>query len=132
MTLHARHIFDWDELRAGQYFYLFSGTDPSNPGVGATLTFETYFAGVSGEAAFESMLPLLNDARNAGYIVVGDNATESVQEGLANDLMFVEDVSLGLNSLLTSRLIPETVYRSEDGPAAIGSGYARLLNEGTP
>jgi hypothetical protein len=135
MALHARHVFDWDQFRAGQYFYLFSGAFSigAPPFEGNALALTTYFANVSAETAFQAMQPILEEATNLGFVVAGGtNLSDSVQVALANDLLFSEDVDLGVNSLLTSRLIPAAVYNQSGGPESIGEGYAKLFDQGLP
>ena len=131
MALHARHVFDWDKFRAGQYFSLFSGTLATPPVDGNFLQLSTYFANVSAEIAFDAMQPILEDAAKSGFLVVqGTNISDSIQVGLANDLLFSEDVSLGINTVLTSRLIPAKMYNSSTGPEIIGKGYEEMFEQG--
>lgn len=125
MTLHARHIFDWDDVRAGQYFSVFnSNLDPS---VGGNfLALNTFFANKSGDEAKALMKPLLDDARSMNLSV----QTEETATGLSNDLLFVDDDQLGLNDILGSRLIPAKAY--EENPEAIGQGIKGLIENGVP
>jgi hypothetical protein len=130
MVLHARHVFDWDQYRAGQYFFLSTGvlTIGGPPIEGNALSLITYFAYVSAETAFQAMQPLLEEVAELGFVVAGGmNLSDSVQVALANDFE-----SLGISSLLTSRLIPAAVYNQSGGPESIGEGYAKLLDEGVP
>lgn len=123
MTLHARHIFDWDVVRAGQYFYLFnSNLDPSVGG--NLLTLNTFFANQSGDEAKVLMKPLLDDAKSMNFSIQG----EDTATGLANDLLFDKDVFFGINDILGSRLIPADTYK--ENPELIGQGVKEMLEKG--
>lgn len=125
MALHARHISDWDDVRAGQYFSVFnSNLDPS---VGGNfLALNTFFANKSGDEAKAFMKSLLDDARSINFSV----QTEETSTGLSNDLLFVDDDQLGINDILGSRLIPAKTY--EENPEAIGQGIKELIESGVP
>ena len=124
MALHARHIFDWDAVRGGQYFSLFSGSQ--NGMAGNALVLNTFFANKSEDEARALMKPLLDEARSMNFSVQMEETTE----GLANDLLFVDDVFLGINDVLGSRLIPAEAYKTD--PEGIGRGMAKLIEEGVP
>lgn len=120
-TVHAKHIFDWDAFRAGQYFYVSStGTNTS----GYLLRTTTYFRDVSTTQAISLMEPFLDDARRQGASVEGEHAAQAI----INDLLFMEDDDVGLNGVLGSRIIPASVYR--ESPEAVGSTYTSILNGG--
>lgn len=123
MTLHARHIFDWDDVRAGQYFSVFnSNLDPSIGG--NLLTLNTFFANRSEDEAKVLMKPLLDDAKSMNFSVQGEDTIT----GLANDLLFDKDVFFGINDILGSRLIPADTYK--ENPELIGQGVKELLEKG--
>lgn len=122
MSMHARHIFDWDDVRAGQYFYLFKG--PTQGYEGNVLALGTYFANMSANDAKNAMQPLLNEARNMGFAI----EKEQTIEGLANDLLSVEDAPSGSNGAGGSRLIPVTAYQNNTD--TIGKTIATLLEQG--
>lgn len=122
MSLHARHIFDWDDVRAGQNFLLLPG-DMYNS-TGAVLNLITYFANVTAEDASKRMAPLLDEAKSLGFLVEKEN----VIEALANDLLLVSDAPAGNNGIAGSRLIPAMAYR--DNPDTIGRGLAALIEQG--
>lgn len=118
--VHAQHIFDLTEPRAGQYFTFFAGTPES----GNLLTLSTFFPNTTADEAKAIMKPMLDDARAMNASV----STETLTPGLANDLMFFNDTSFGINDILGSRLIPMQAYR--DNVAAIGAGVTELFEKG--
>lgn len=123
MTLHARHIFDWDDVRAGQYFTLLN--DFVVPSVGGNLLIlETFFANKSGDEAKLLMKPFLDEARSLNVSV----QPETTSTGLANDLLFKADASFGFNLVMGSRLIPAKAYN--ESPETIGQGIKELLEKG--
>ena len=121
--LHARHIFDWDTHRAGQYFLLVSITDPA-PGYGLALL--TYFPNATAEDATSAMAPLMNEAKENGFMLGSQNVTEAV----ANDLVTQGDSEAGVNTILCSRLIPERVYRERT--EEVGKVFKELLDADAP
>ena len=124
MSLHAKHIFDWDDRRAGQYFFALNG---ASFGINiSVLTLSTYFVNASASEATNAMAPLLDEARRLGFSVLG----LQTNTGLINDLLYQSDTQLGINQISGSRLIPATAYK--DDPDAIGSGYERLFDLGAP
>ncbi|KAF8260277.1 FAD-binding domain-containing protein [Lactarius quietus] len=90
MTLHATHIKDWDNVRAGQYFFL-------------------------GGSATNSTLSLTTD--------------EFTLTGYPNDIAGVTDEAAGFNLIMSSRLIPNSVYLHS--PSSVGAAYKRLLYQGS-
>lgn len=117
--LHARHIFDWDGPRAGQYFYVVS----LNSGAiqGSALYMVTYFANYTADQATVAMKPLIDDATSLNYTIIAANTTTA----LVNDLVFSLDDTLGENVVLGSRLIPAEVYRNN--VTEVGKTYDFLL-----
>lgn len=124
MTLHARHIFDWDSDRAGQYFYVFNDDSAGPDKAVLRMSLITFFANKTSQEAEAAMAPLLNDSRNAGFIVWQEQAETTI----VNELLFEEDVVVGTQDILGSRLIPASAY--QNNPDAIGTGYAGLINGG--
>ena len=120
MTTHAMHIKDWDAVRAGQYHSLTGST--SN----RTLALSTYFKDLDGDASKAQMSSFLDDARALGAVV----QEESTITALANDLVESPDDQSGFNSILSSRLIPNSVYLN--APSNVGTAYKRLLSQGVP
>jgi hypothetical protein len=120
MTTHAIHVKDWDAVRAGQYFALIGSTSNS------TLSFTTIFKDLDGNASMAQMSSFLNDARALGAVVL----EESTITAPANDLVTVEDDTVGVNVIFSSRLIPNSVYL--DAPSNVGSSLKQLLLRGIP
>jgi len=118
MTMHATHINDWDSVRAGQYFYLTGSKSNS------TLAVSTLFKGLDGDASKAQMSSFLADATAGGAVVQG----ESTLTTFANDVVGFQDDRSGYNVVLSSRLVPETVY--SQAPKSVGSAYKRLLSQG--
>ncbi|VDC02798.1 unnamed protein product [Peniophora sp. CBMAI 1063] len=119
MTVHAQHIFDYDELRAGQYFYVY------NIGGGESLLqVSTLFANVSGDDAQAALAPFLADVQAVGATLVN----ETVVTALVNDIVGAADDSAGYSGVLGSRLMPAAQY--EQNPSVIGAAYKTLLDQG--
>ncbi|KZV68486.1 FAD-binding domain-containing protein [Peniophora sp. CONT] len=118
MTIHARHIFDWDDLRAGQYFYLY------NIGRGRSfLRMNTLFANVSGDDAKAAIAPFIADVQTVGATFINETVTTAI----ANDIVGAADDNAGINVILGSRLVPATQY--EHNPEVIGAAYKTLLDQ---
>jgi len=112
------HIKDWDAVRAGQYFVL-TGSTSNN-----TLSLITTFKDLDGDASKAQMASFLGDARALGAVVQGEFTFTS----LANDLVIVPDDQSGSNGILSSRLIPNSVYLN--APSNIGTACKQLLSQG--
>jgi hypothetical protein len=119
MTTHAMHIKDWDAVRAGQYFTLGGSSN-------STLSLSTYFKDLDGDASKAQMSSFLDDARALGAVV----QEESTITALANDLVESPDDQSGFNVILSSRLVPNSVYLN--APSNVGIAYKRLLSQGVP
>jgi len=120
MTTHAKHINDWDQVRAGQYFYLMGSTTNS------TLVVFTVFKGLDGDASKAQMAPFLADAVKVGATVQGETTVTT----FANDIVGFPDDPSGYNTILSSRLVPGSVY--SNAPESIGPAYKQLLSQGIP
>ncbi|KAF8890048.1 FAD-binding domain-containing protein [Mucidula mucida] len=111
MGVHAKHIFDCDDLRPGQYLY-------ARRNVSSELQFHvviaTYFPNVSTDVATSALQPLVDDI--------------SMQELSFNDAVTTADDVVAQNLAMGSRLFPEAVYR--DSPEAIGQMYTKLWDAG--
>ncbi|KAI0248039.1 FAD-binding domain-containing protein [Lactifluus subvellereus] len=118
MTTHAIHIKDWDAVRAGQYFYLTGSTSNS------TLVLSTLFKDLDGATSMAQMSSFLDGARALGAVV----QKESTITALANDIVGFPDDQSGYNTILSSRLVPNSVYLNE--PSNISTAYKRLLSQG--
>jgi hypothetical protein len=117
MTTHAKHISDWDQVRAGQYFNLTGSTN-------STLAVSTIFKDLDGDASKAQMSSFLADAAKVGATVQG----ETTVTAFANDIVgFADDLS-GYNTILSSRLVPGSVY--SNAPESVGLAYKQLLSQG--
>ena len=118
MTLHASHIKDWDNVRAGQYFYL------TGSATNSTLALSTLFKGLDGNSSRAQMSAFLSDASALGAIVQG----ESTLTAAPNDIVGFPDDRSGYNTILSSRLIPNSIYLHT--PSSVGTAYKQLLSQG--
>jgi FAD/FMN-containing dehydrogenase len=118
MTLHASHIKDWDNVRASQYFFL------AGSATNSTLSLATIFKGLDGNASQAQMYPFLSNATALGAVVQG----ESTLSGTPLDVAGFSDDLSGFNTILSSRLIPNSVYLST--PSRVGAAYKQLLLQG--
>lgn len=117
-TLHAKHIFDWDALHPGQYFY-WSATPPT-----FTWSIDSYFPNVTIEATVASLTPFLNDVKALGF-----SPNTSQQVLLANDALGASAADLGgVEAILGSRLWPRETYIHN--ATAIGQAYQTLFDNG--
>ena len=117
MTTHAKHVRDWDQVRAGQYFNLTGSTN-------STLVVSTIFKDLDGDASKAQMASFLADAAKIGAIVQGESAITT----FANDIVGTPDDLSGVYGILSSRLLPGSVYF--DAPERIGAAYKQLLSQG--
>ena len=118
MTTHATHVNDWNDVRAGQYFYLTGSTSNS------TLVVSTLFKDLDGDASKALMASFLADAAALGAVVQGETTITT----LANNIVGFTDDASGYNVILSSRLIPGSVYSS--APSSVGPAYKKLLSQG--
>jgi hypothetical protein len=114
---HARHIFDWDALYAGQYFQVNAGA------AGPSMTIRTYFPNTTTSTASTILQSFINDAEKAGAVVLSQVSFISINKAL----LFADNV-VATNLVLGSRLIPASIYRR---PSLIGQAYKELLDAGT-
>ena len=118
MTTHAKHIGDWDQVRAGQYFNL-TGSKTNS-----LLIISTIFKGLDGDASKAQMASFLDDAAKVGATIQGETTVTS----FANDIVGLPDDSSGTNAILSSRLVPASVY--SNAPESVGAAYKHLLSQG--
>jgi FAD/FMN-containing dehydrogenase len=118
---YARHIFDLDSERIGQYF----GINWICPNMTYAVSIETYFSNHTTEQAVQSLTLLFTDIFKAGGVLL----TNTTNTAIVNDLIATDDDQAGLSATLGSRLIPETVYRNS--PKAVGDVYKGLVDAGT-
>ena len=118
MTTHAKHVNDWDQVRAGQYFFLTRSTTNS------TLAVSTYFKDLDGDASKAQMFSFLADAAELGAAVQGETTVTT----FANDIVGSPDDLSGYSAVMSSRLVPGSVY--SNAPESVGSAYKQLLSRG--
>ncbi|KAJ7176741.1 FAD-binding domain-containing protein [Mycena filopes] len=124
ITTHAQHIFDWDSVNAGQYFWLLK--NETDPAAGSVFLLNTYMADTTPERSMALLAPVINaSVALPGVFLYSQNFTY----GDINDALFQSDDSVGSNLVLGSRLIPAASYR--DSPAKVGEVYKKLLGNGT-
>ncbi|KAF8577488.1 FAD-binding domain-containing protein [Ramaria rubella] len=115
---HARHIFDLDPLRAGQYFFV-TATPPT-----FTWTFRTGFPNTSIATANATIAPFEDEVSRLGF-----NMDTTVGVASVNDILSstVDDIG-GFEEIQGSRLWPLDAYR--DNITAIGAAYKTLFDSG--
>jgi hypothetical protein len=119
MTTHAKHVDDWDQVRAGQHFTLIGSTTNS------TLVVSTVFKDLDGDASKAQMSSFLADAAKVGAAIQGETTVTT----FANDIVGVSDDTVsGINGIISSRLIPGSVY--SNAPESVGPAYKQLLAQG--
>jgi FAD/FMN-containing dehydrogenase len=117
---HARHVFDLDVMKAGQ-FYGVTLAENTTYDIGIT----TVFPNATSEQAVVALAPILDDLIKAGGVLVVNTTTTAN----INELLAQSDDQAGLYGVTGSRLIPESSYRQS--PEAIGEVYKRLADAGT-
>ena len=123
-TVHAKHIFDWDSVNAGQYFWILKNeTAIDAPSAFLLLT---YMRNTTVEQSNSLLAPFLNESLAIPGVIP---LTQQTQYALINDILFAADDGVGANTFLGSRLIPEAVYRNT--PEKVGPVYQQLLDNGT-
>ena len=131
--VHAEHIFDLDDLRGGQYFYLSTFgifppslvSGPLNTGI-PTMVLNSYFPGCSLTQAAAALQPFIDDVEKkvGGVVNVTQRSVlKNINEALVSSSDFV-----GVNLVLGSRLVPASAYGNA---SLVGEVYSRLLDVGT-
>ena len=125
LTLHAKHIFDWDDVHGGQFFQIINGNLETSIG-GNLLSLQTTFPNITSDGAKALMKPFLDEVRSMNFSV----RAEETNEGFANDLSSADNESPGASGVAGSRLIPADAYKKN--PDIIGRGIVKLIEEGVP
>ncbi|KAI0248046.1 hypothetical protein BJV78DRAFT_1132054 [Lactifluus subvellereus] len=118
MTTHAMHIKDWDAVKAAQYYYLTGSASNTN------LALYTIFKDLDSDASKAQMAPFLNDAKALGAVV----QAESTVTETGNDVVISPDDYSGFNVVISSRLVPNSVYLNS--PNNVGAAYKQLFSQG--
>ncbi|KAF8527017.1 FAD-binding domain-containing protein [Hysterangium stoloniferum] len=116
-SLHASHIFDWDDQKIGHYFILLQ-ISPSL----FIWAMISLWPNASEAAVNASLAPFLDRA-----VLLGTNFSVNVSGGMVNDQLGNSDQA-GINTGLGSRLIPEQIYRGD--PLVIRDTYKQLFDAG--
>ncbi|KAJ7242285.1 FAD-binding domain-containing protein [Mycena rebaudengoi] len=112
-TLHAQHIFDWDSVRAGQYFW--AVTNGTGSDAFSAFVLNTYMPDTTPEQSLALLSPFLSASMALpGVFLFSQNFTY----GDINDALFQPD----------DGLIPAETYRHS--PGAVGKAYEKLLAGG--
>ncbi|KAJ7489315.1 FAD-binding domain-containing protein [Mycena latifolia] len=123
-AVHAQHIFDMDFVRGGQYFFLLkNSTDANAPSL---LAVNSYMPNTTAAQSMAVLAPFLNASLALPDVIL---LSQNYTYGDINDALFQADDSVGSNTVLGSRLIPEATYR--DSPATVGLVYKELLDSGS-
>ncbi|KAJ7202332.1 FAD-binding domain-containing protein [Mycena pura] len=126
-TLHAQHIFDWDSVHAGHFFFfLKDSASATNPNAPTSLTLLMLMPHTTANRSTALLAPFLNASLAMPGVAVVSQAVES---GDINDALFQADDGVGGNAAIGSRLIPQGTYR--DSPEKAGAVYKKLLDGGT-
>jgi hypothetical protein len=122
-TIHAQHIFDWDSVHAGQYFWLIKNSTAADSF--SAFALNTYMPKTTASQSMALLAPFLN----ASLALPGVSLLEQQFADIdINDALYQADDSVGSNVVLGSRLIPAKTYR--DSPATVGKVYKKLLETG--
>ncbi|KAJ7354414.1 FAD-binding domain-containing protein [Mycena albidolilacea] len=126
-TLHAQHVFDWDSVQAGHFFWFektqIGSTDPNVP---TSFMLFTYMPNTTAEQSQILLAPFINASLALPGVVF---VSQTFKDGEINDVMFGPDDGVGGNVVLGSRLVPEALYR--DSPEKVGPVYKELFDNGT-
>lgn len=111
MTLHAKHIFDFDATRSSQYFYVEKASTTTIP----ILTLFNYMINQTVSESEAILAPFLTAAQALpGITLLSTNYTYE----LINDILYQPDDTVAVNLAFGSRFIPETTY--SDSPEVVG------------
>ncbi|KAJ7878753.1 FAD-binding domain-containing protein [Mycena olivaceomarginata] len=118
-ALHAEHIFDWDSVHAGQYFWAVKNASVS------AFAVNTYMPNTTAAQSMALLAPFVN----ASLALPGVSLlVQQFTYGDINDALYQPDDGVGSNTVLGSRLIPAATYR--DSPATVGEVYKKLFDSG--
>jgi len=117
-ALHAKHIFDWDEFHAAQYFY-WRATPPT-----FTFTIDNVFPNTTLSAANASLVPLIDDILSVGFNI----SSTSLISASINDILFMNTDIGAFNQILGSRFWSDEVYNRFS--SQIGDAYKELFDGG--
>ncbi|KAF8527001.1 FAD-binding domain-containing protein [Hysterangium stoloniferum] len=117
-TFHAKHIFDWDTLHPGQYFFWIA-TPPT-----FSLSIVSIFPNTTISAATSALTPFLNGLTSLGF-----NANITSGMFLINDIFGAATTDDGGTlGILGSRLLPSSTYKNH--ATQIGQVTKQLFDDG--
>lgn len=126
-TLHAQHVFDWDSVQAGHFFWFEKvQTESTDPNIPTSFILFTYMPNTTAEKSQILLAPFINASLALPGVVF---VSQTFKDGEINDVMFGADDGAGNNVVLGSRLVPEALYR--DSPEKVGPVYKELFDNGT-
>ncbi|KAF7312068.1 FAD-binding domain-containing protein [Mycena indigotica] len=126
-SLHASHIFDWDSVNAGQYFYILKDTnDATNPDAPSAFLLLTYMANTTLEQSSALLDPFIDASLAIPGVSLADHRTRHAD---INEILAAADDTVAVNLYMGSRFVPEALYR--DSPEKVGVVYKQLLDNGT-
>ncbi|KAK7058063.1 FAD-binding domain-containing protein [Favolaschia claudopus] len=123
--VNAKHIFDFDVVRGGQYFYLRRQLNSS----ASLFQFETILPKITLDEGRDIIAPSLQDMLAVPGVSL---VSEEMEEMLVNDVLYNADDNAGGNGVMGSRLIPAASYEGLEGPATVEKVYRELLDAGAP
>ncbi|KAJ7266450.1 FAD-binding domain-containing protein [Mycena haematopus] len=129
--VHAQHIFDFDPVHGGQYFYLersdiISGTNETSTDV-LVLAFETVLPHTTVEEGTAILAPFLTDALAVPGVSL---ISQALNTSVVNDILYHADDTVGLNQVLGSRFVPTPVYEVANASSLVEKVYKELLDDG--
>ncbi|KAF8527003.1 FAD-binding domain-containing protein [Hysterangium stoloniferum] len=117
-TFHAKHIFDWDTLHPGQYFFWIA-TPPT-----FSLAITSLFPNTTISAVTAALAPFLNGITSLGFNV---NITSGVLP--VNDILAGATTDAGGTlRIIGSRLLPSSTYKTH--ATQIGEVTKQLFDDG--
>ncbi|KAJ7678060.1 FAD-binding domain-containing protein [Mycena polygramma] len=123
-ALHAQHIFDWDSVRAGQYFWLLKNSAAADSS--SAFALNTYMPNTTTSQSMALLAPFVNASLELPGVSL---YLQQHTYGDINDALYQADDGVGTNLVMGSRLVPEATYR--DSPTTVGTVYEKLLATGT-
>ncbi|KAF7348764.1 FAD-binding domain-containing protein [Mycena venus] len=107
-AVHAQHIFDFDPVAGGQYFFL-QNTGAANNSSTSVLIISSVLPNTTLEQGTEMLAPFLDDALAVpGVSLISKDFANTV----INDALYNADDSVGASMVMGSRLVPAAAYRA--------------------
>ncbi|KAJ6577666.1 FAD-binding domain-containing protein [Mycena capillaripes] len=119
--VHAKHIFDLDAVRGGQFFWLVKS------GNILVLAINTFTANTTLEQGTTLLTPFLTEALAVPGVFSVDQEFVNMN---VNDALFMADDVAGTFEVQGSRLIPTAAYQDPNASATVQKVYTDLLDAG--